>query len=348
MLDIALTASGYTEAVETTAAGDRIAWGLACGIEAGGVVNFESALVRVDNLGNVTVMSGMTTQGQGQLTTYAQVCAEILGVEFERVRVQMGDTALVPFGRGAFASRGAIFGANAVRGAAELLRSKILAHAGTLLQCDPASLTLERGICKRANGESTGLDIAKIAQATTPGGPLFAGEAALEAPFVYKADDPITYGMSVHACKVKLDPRTGFFSLFDYVVAHDAGRMLNPIIVEGQIVGGAADGIGGALFSEMIYDAEGQLLTGSLADYLVVTAPEVPRIRLVHMETRPSTNPLGVRGIGEGGVIPVGAAIANALARAIDPKDTGHELPLLTLPLKPERVFASCQMARRA
>jgi carbon-monoxide dehydrogenase large subunit len=346
MLDISVAASEYTEAVEITDEGNRIAWGLACGVEVSGVVNFETANVRVDILGNVTVMSGMTTQGQGQLTTYAQVCAEVLGVDFDRVRVQMGDTALVPFGRGAFASRGAIFGANAVLGAAEVLRAKILAHAGTLLQCDPASLTVEHGIVKYANGEATNLDVAKIAQAAGPGGPLFAGEAALEAQFVYKADNPITYGINVHACKVRLDPRTGFFRLLDYVVAHDAGRALNPIIVQGQIVGGVADGIGGALFSEMIYDPEGQLLTGSLADYLVVTAPEVPRIRLVHMETRPTTNPLGVRGIGEGGVIPAGAAIANALARAIDPKNSGHEAPLLTLPLKPERVFAACQIAR--
>jgi 2-furoyl-CoA dehydrogenase large subunit len=129
------------------------------------------------------------------------------------------------------------------------------------------------------------------------------------------------------------------------LVVHDAGRSLNPIIVEGQIVGGVAEGIGGALFSELQYDSEGQLLTGSLADYLVGTAPDIPRIRLRHMETRPTTNPLGVRGIGEGGVIPAGAAIANALARAIGAKRVGHETPLFTLPLKPERVLAACRAA---
>jgi CO/xanthine dehydrogenase Mo-binding subunit len=328
--------------------GHRIAWGLACGIEGSGFVNFETAHVRVDASGNVTVLSGMTTQGQGQPTTYAQVCAETLGVDFERVRVQMGDTALVPFGRGAFASRGAIFGANAVRGAAERLRAQILSHAGTLLQCDPSSLSITRGLIKRTNGDVTGLDLAKVALAIGPGGPLFAGDAALEAQYVYKADNPITYGINVHACRLKLNPKTGLFSILDYVVAHDAGRALNPVIVEGQIVGGVADGIGGALFSEMTYDAEGQLLTGSLADYLVATAPDIPRIRLVHMDTRPTTNPLGVRGIGEGGVIPASAAIANALARAIDPTHTGHETPLFTLPFKPERVFTACQAARRA
>ena len=302
----------------------------------------------MDFLGNVTVNSGMTTQGQGQLTTYAQVCAETLGVDFERVRVRLGDTQLVPFGRGAFASRGAIFGANAVLGAAELLRSRILTHAGTLLQCDASTLMIGRGFIRRNNGEATNLGLAEIACAVAPGGPLFSGDPALEAQFVFKTDQPITYGVSVHACRIKLNPRTGFFRLLDYVVGHDAGRSLNSIIVEGQIVGGAADGIGGALFSELVYDHDAQLLTGSLADYLVATAPEIPRIRLVHMETRPGTNPLGVRGIGEGGVIPAAATIANALARAIDPEKSGHERSLFTLPLGPERVFAACQAAPRS
>ena len=167
--------------------------------------------------------------------------------------------------------------------------------------------------------------MAAIARAAAPGGALFAGEPALEAQFVYRADELVTYGLTVHAARVRLDPRTGSFRLVDYVVGHDAGRMLNPVIVEGQIVGGVADGIGGALLSELIYDDEGQLLTGSLADYLVATAPDIPRIRLVHLETRPQSNPLGVRGVGEGGVIAAAAAITNALARAIDPVATGFE-----------------------
>jgi CO/xanthine dehydrogenase Mo-binding subunit len=116
----------------------------------------------------------------------------------------------------------------------------------------------------------------------------------------------------VHVVRVRLYPRTGFFKLLDYVVGHDAGSALNPMIVAGQIVGGAIDGIGGALYSEIAYDENGQLLTGSLADYLVATAPDLPRVRIAHLETRPSTNPLGVRGIGEGGVIPAAAAIANS------------------------------------
>ena len=348
MLDATVAESGFVEDVGTEPDGSRKAWGLACGIEASGFVNFETAHILVDILGNVTVNSGMTTQGQGQLTTYAQVCAETLGVDFERVRVRLGDTQLVPFGRGAFASRGAIFGANAVLGAAELLQlqdSHARGYPAAMRRVHPDD---RARIHRRDNGEPANLGLAEIARAVAPGGPLFSGDPALEAQFVFQTDQPITYGVSVHACRIKLNPRTGFFRLLDYVVGHDAGRSLNSIIVEGQIVGGAADGIGGALFSELVYDHDAQLLTGSLADYLVATAPEIPRIRLVHMETRPGTNPLGVRGIGEGGVIPAAATIANALARAIDAEKSGHETSLFTLPLGPERVFAACQAALRS
>ncbi len=345
MLEKTIEVSGFTERVEVEPDGSRVGWGLACGIEAGGFVNFETAHVRVDPRGTVSVFSGMSTQGQGQLTTYAQVCAEALGVDVAAVNVQMGDTQIVPFGRGAFASRGAIFGANAVHGAALELRGKILAHAGTLLQADPSELKVVRGRIVLSDGRPTELTLAEIAQAAGPGGSLFSGEAALEARYVYRNEQPITYGLSVHAAKVRLDPRTGFFKLLDYVVSHDAGRSLNAMIVEGQVVGGVVDGIGGAMFSEIVYDESGQLLTGSLADYLVATAPEIPIIRLVHMETRPTTNPLGVRGIGEGGTIPVAATLANAIARTIDPEKTGHEPALFALPLKPQRVFAACQAA---
>lgn len=347
LLDLAAAESGYSENVEVRADGVRVAWGLACGIEGGGFVNFETAQIRIDALGNVSVQSGMTSQGQGQTTTYAQVCAETLGVDFDRVSVRMGDTQLVPFGRGAFASRGAILGGNAVRGAAQALRASVLDAAAELLKCDASGLHIAGGLIRRASGEATGLSIGEVARAVGPGGPLYAGQPALETQHVYSAEQPATYGLSVHVAKVELDPRTGFFRLLDYLVGHDAGRALNPMIVEGQIVGGAAEGIGGAMFSEIVYDDEAQLLTGTLADYLVATAPEMPRIRLAHMETRPTTNPLGVRGIGEGGVIPAAAAIANALARAIDPRRAGHEGPLFSLPLKPERVFSACRMAQR-
>lgn len=346
-LQTALTVSGFTEKVETTPGGERIAYGIGCGIETGGLVNFESARIRVDPDGSVVVASGMSSQGQGQLTTYAQVCAETLGVPLANVSVRLGDTGLVNFGRGAFAARGAVMGASAVFGAAQRLREKVLRFAAVLLQCKASELDLIEGLVVHRSGRNTDLTIGHVARALLPGGPLFEGESALETSYVYEAKQPLTSGFSAHVAKVRLDPSTGFFRVEEYYVTHDAGRALNQTIVDGQVVGAVADGIGGAMLSELIYDAEAQPLTGSLADYLVATACEIPRIKVVHVNAPSSTNPLGVRGVGEGGIIPVAAALTNALARAIDPVRTGHENALFSLPLKPERVFAACQFAAR-
>jgi carbon-monoxide dehydrogenase large subunit len=344
-LATALEAAGYTDEVEIAASGDRIAYGIGCGVETGGLVNFESARIRVDPDGTVEVASGISSQGQGQFTTYAQVCAEALGVPFDSVSVRLGDTGLVPFGRGAFAARGAVMGANAVLGAAQRLRERLLAHAAVLLQCRAAELDIAQGRLTFRDGRATDLSVGAIARAVAPGGALFEGDAALEASYVYEARQVLTSGFSVHIAKIRLDPHTGCFRVLDYLVTHDAGRALNRMIVDGQVVGGVADGIGGAMFSEMIYDADGQPVTGSLADYLVSTAPEIPRIRVLHVDSPSSTNPLGVRGVGEGGIIPVAAALTNAVARAIDPVRTGHEQALFSLPLRPERVLAACRRA---
>jgi carbon-monoxide dehydrogenase large subunit len=344
-LTTALEAAGYSERVETTVDGGRIAYGIGCGVETGGLVNFESARVRIDPDGTVAVASGISSQGQGQLTTYAQVCADALGVPFASVSVRLGDTELVPFGRGAFAARGAVMGANAVLGAAQRVRAKLLAYAAVLLQCSATELDIADGQLKFRDGRDTDLTVGAIAGAAAPGGALFEGDPALEASYVYEARQPLTSGFSVHVAKVQVDPDTGCFHVLDYVVTHDAGRALNRMIVDGQVVGAVADGIGGAMFSEVIYGADGQPLTASLADYLVATAPEIPRIRVLHVDSPSTTNPLGVRAVGEGGIIPVAAALANAVARAIDPTRTGHEQALFSLPLRPERVLAACRRA---
>jgi aerobic carbon-monoxide dehydrogenase large subunit len=344
-LATAIETSGYSEQVEVAANGDRIACGIGCGVETGGLVNLESAQVRINPDGTVAIKSGMSSQGQGQFTTYAQVCAETLGIALENVSVRLGDTGLMPFGRGAFAARGAVIGANAVFSATQSLRAKVLERAATLLQCRAGELDIENGAIRRRDGSATDLTIAQIAQAVQPGGALFDGDAALEVSTIYEAKQVLTSGFSVHIAKVRLDPHTGLFRIDDYLVIHDAGRALNRMIVDGQIIGGVADGVGGAMLSEMVYDEDGQPLTGSLADYLVATATEIPRIRVAHLDSRSSTNALGVRPVGEGGIIPVAAALTNALARAIDPSRIGHELPLFTLPLKPERIYAACQLA---
>ena len=337
--------SGYSQAVESIGKGEVAAWGLACGLEITGFINFESAKVRIEPTGAVTVWSGITSQGQSQFTTYAQVCAEVLGTKVDDVTVHLGDTDALPFGQGGFASRGAVMGANAVAGAAQRLRAKALTCASKLLSVNSEALTLQHGKVFRIDGSPTDLTLAKLAQAVRPGGELFTGEAALEEQYVYDNKNKLTFVMSVHAARVAVNLQTGFVRVLDYFVTHDIGRALNEVVVEGQLVGGVAEGISCALYSEIVHDEDGQLQTGTLADYLVVTAPEIPRIRLAHMESIPTTNPLGVRGVGEGGVIAVPPAIVNAISHAISPGKIGHEEPLFSLPVRPPRVLEAIKRA---
>jgi carbon-monoxide dehydrogenase large subunit len=345
MLQRAAAVTGYSENATTNDRGERIAWGLACGVEAAGFVNYESAKVSIDPTGFITVYSGISSQGQGQWTTYAQVCAETLGVDLENVRVRLGDTGLLPFGRGGFAARGAVLGANAVAGASEKLRHQVLNIAATLLQAEPQTLSISRGIIRRDDTD-TDLSVGQIAEAIAPGGQLHSGSMALEADHIFDSKDVLTLGMSVHAAEVAVDPHSGFFRIIDYLIVHDAGRMLNQMIVEGQVAGGAVEGIGSAVLSEIAYDSDARLLNGTLADYLVMRAPEAPRVRIEHVKTRAATNPLGVRGVGEGGLIAVPPAIANAIARAIDPEAVGHEVFLSKLPITPELVLQAIETAR--
>jgi carbon-monoxide dehydrogenase large subunit len=340
MLQKAVADSGYHERVERDRDGRRVAWGLAVGLESTGFLNYESARVQVDGRGNVLVSSGLTSHGQGQATTLSRVCAKALGVDEDRISIRLGDTQLLPFGRGTFASRGAVVGANAVHGAATRLRVRALACAGHLLQADPVTLTIAGGRIERSNGGTTSLGLAEVARALQPYGQLYGSSPPLDETFIFDTGNRLTFALSVHAAKVALNPRTGEYQIVDYLVVHDTGVMLDETIVAGQIIGAVADGVGGAMLSELLYDDQAQLLTGSLADYLVVTAAEAPRVRLAHVATLPTTNPLGVRGVGEGGIIAVAPAIINALSRSILPAGMGFEQELFHLPLKPERLLA--------
>jgi carbon-monoxide dehydrogenase large subunit len=340
MVQRAVLTSGYHEKVERGAHGERIAWGLACGLEGTGLINFESARVQVDSSGVIHVHCGLTSQGQGQATALRDICAQTIGVSHRDVKVRLGDTELLSFGRGTFASRGAVMGGNAVVGAAFNVRKRALSGAGQLLQCEPETLDIRDGLIVHVDGAPTTLSLRDIAQAYQPNGPLFSGEAnALEDTYVFDNKNTVTMALSVHAARVAVDERTGGCKVVDYVVVHDAGRMLVPKVVQGQIVGGAAEGIGCTLFSEFVHDEQGQLLTGSLADYLLISAPETPPIRIDHVETRASTNPLGVRGVGEGGTIAAPPAIVNAVRRAIAPTNVERQEQLFRLPLRPDSVL---------
>lgn len=340
MIERAVLTSGYHEKIERGPHGERIAWGMACGLEGTGLINYETARVRVDGSGVVHVDCGLTSQGQGQATALRDVCAETLGVNPGDVAVRLGDTDRLRFGRGTFASRGAVMGGNAVLGAAANVRRKILAGAGLLLQCAPEVLNMRNGLIVRSDGTPTPLSLRDIAQAYQPNGPLFSGDlAAVEDTYVFDNKNAITMALSVHAARVAVDERTGACRIIDYLIVHDAGRMLVPKIVDGQIVGGAAEGIGCTLFSEFVHDEQGQLLTGSLADYLLISAPETPAIRVDHVETLATTNPLGVRGVGEGGTIAAPPAIVNAVRRAIAPMKVDLQEQLFRLPLRPDNVL---------
>ncbi|MCY4549163.1 MAG: xanthine dehydrogenase family protein molybdopterin-binding subunit [Defluviicoccus sp.] len=330
LLDRVLAESGYREAVETRPDGVRTAWGLAGGVDVSGVVNFESASIRIDPSGDVRVASGMSSQGQGQATTFAQIAAGALGADIERVSVALGDTALLPFGRGAFASRGAIMGGSAVFEAAKALRARTLAVAARLLQDDPAGLDIAAGRILRRDGADSGLGIGDAARAVGPGGALFDGAAGLETETVWRAGEPATLAFSVHAARVAIDPETGSVAILDYMVGHDIGRALNPVIVRGQVAGGAVEGIANALLTEMRFAPDGQPLTLTLADYLAPVADGAPVPRLVERDTPSPTNPLGIRGVGESATIAPPAAIWNAVARAM-----GWAAEPATIPLSP-------------
>ena len=338
LLDRVTAESGYSEAVETRPDGVRVAWGLAGGVDVSGVVNFESARVRIDPSGDVLVHSGMSSQGQGQATTFAQIAAEALGAETDRVSVAMGDTALLSFGRGAFASRGAIMGGSAVLEAARALRFRTLEIAAQLLQDEAGALDIVGGRILRRNGGDTGLTLGDAARAVAPGGPLFDGGAGLEAETVWRADRPATLAYSVHAARVAVDPETGAVEVVDYAVGHDIGRALNPAIVDGQVAGGAAEGIANALLTEMVFAPDGQPLTLTLADYLAGTADGTPAPRLVERDTPSPTNPLGIRGVGESAAIAPPAAIWNAVARAMGWDAAPARIPISPAALAVTRV----------
>jgi CO/xanthine dehydrogenase Mo-binding subunit len=310
------------------ACGRRRGVGAVLALEVASTGTAESARVEIEPTGAVTVASGAVNLGQGLATALAQVCADHLGVDPGRVRVALGDTALAPAGGGSFASRSAVAAGNAVALAAHRVREKLLAAAAHFLEAAPGDLEIAgetvavRGLAERA------IPIAAVAEAVAypnfgarwrwPQDRAFpwGDEPGLQAAAAFRPD--FTFGYGAHAAVVEVDPETGAVAVTDYAVVHDSGRVLNPAIVAGQVAGAVAQGLGGALWEEVVHDAQGQPLTASLMDYALPRAAEVPALRLDHLET-PAPNPLGVKGAGEGGIIPVAAAIAAAVDDALAP-----------------------------
>ncbi|HEX7784618.1 MAG TPA: molybdopterin cofactor-binding domain-containing protein, partial [Methylomirabilota bacterium] len=302
----------------------------------------EGATVRVDPSGAVTVLAGVTSQGQGTETTVAQIVASALGVPFDAVSVVLGDTDATPFGLGAFASRQAVIGGGAAMRAAAAVRDKTLRIAAHLLEAAPADLEALDGrvTVRGAPGRAVTIaEVARVAHLETHRLPPDT-EPGLEATRFY---DPIrgTFAAGAQAAVVEVDGETGALTIHRYVCVEDTGRVVNPLIVEGQVQGAIAQGIGGALHEHLLYDEAGQLLTGTFMEYALPVAASIPAVVLRHVE-EPADNLLRVRGVGEGGTLGPAAAIAGAVADALAPLGLEpNELPLL-----PARLWAGICRSR--
>src|SRR5437879_6332228 len=342
----AVGADGFeAERERARAAGRAIGMGFALFVEDTGLGPYEGIRVRVDPLGRVFVFSGTSSQGQAHETTLAQIVADGLSVPLDQVVVVPGDTTGLPYGVGTFASRVAVLGGASAAHAADEVRKKALAVAGDHLEAAPADLVLEDGRISVRGSPGRGLslgDVAAIAAAPRPGYALPGGmDPGLEATgYVHVTQS--TYSNGAHASVVEVDGETGAVRLLKYVAVDDCGTMINPMVVEGQIHGGVAHGIGNALTEEIVYDDAGQLVSGTLMDYALPRAIDVPRLEVHHVVTPSPLNPLGVKGAGEGGTLPAPAAIANAVADALRPLGVA----ITEMPLTRERLWRRVRAAQ--
>ncbi len=343
-LQKALGAVGGVEAFrrrqsEARKAGRHLGLGIGCYIEGTGVGPFESAFVRIDPSGKVYVSSGACPQGQGMETIFAQVAADLWKVPPEDVVIALADTAAIAIGFGTMASRSTVTLSAAMHHASERLREKVFAIAGNLLECAPADLELRNGGVGVVGVPGTTVSLARIAQAARPGWDNERPpgvDAGLEEIY-YWQPQTVTWSYAAHVAIVDVDIETGRVGIEDYAVAHDCGVVVNPMLVEGQIMGGAAQGLGGILLEGIAYDANGQLLSGSLMDYALPTASDIPAMRILHQHSPSPLNPLGVKGVGEGGAVAPPAAIANAVCDALAP----FGVEVNATPIKPERLTSA-------
>jgi carbon-monoxide dehydrogenase large subunit len=328
---------GIASYAELTGIGSRIAVAPGMPINTGS----ETAKITIDSTGAITAAFGVASHGQGLETTLAQVVADDLGARFEDVRVIQGDSDEVPMSTGTYASRSAVLGGGAAKHASNILQEKIKRVASHLLEAnaDDIEVTEGRAVVLGTDRAVTFKQIAKAVYSDMRTLPVEAREE-LSATYTY---DPIngTTAAATHIAAVEIDPATCFVRILKFVVAEDCGRIINPMIVDGQVHGGVAQGIGAALFEELIYDEDGQLLTATLVDYMIPSAPEVPLMDVVHVESE-SAVAGGFRGMGEGGTIGAPAAIANAIADALSPLGIGVSI----LPMTPERIFRLMEQAQ--
>ncbi len=341
----ALDRIGYDEFLRTEqplarAAGRRLGVGVVAYVEGTGIGPFEGARVQVQTGGKVTVATGVGTQGQGHFTVLAQVAAEQLGVAVSDVDVVTGDTDQFHWGTGTFASRGAVVAGNAVHEAARLVRMKAIRHAAEALAASEDEIELIGGVA-RVHGDATrSITLGELARRANPmrGAVKPGAEPGLEATSYFGPQRGAT-ASGAHAMILEVDPETFHVQVHKYVVVHDCGRVLNPLLVDGQVHGGVAQGLGNAFFERLVFDENGQLQTASFMDFLLPTALDVPRIEVGHEETFAPQNALGSKGAGEAGAIPVGALFAQALEDALGIPG----LEITEIPLDPSRLWTLVQ-----
>lgn len=308
------------------------------------VPGHEQAGARITPDGGLELRVGVHSHGQGLETTLSQVAHEILGIPHDKIKVVHGDTQFTPYSTGTWGSRCMVMAGGAVANACEELARRMAKIGAKLLQCDPENVRVENGVIASPNARLKIGDVARTWYLQPQDLPADVDPSGLEVTAGYKPDrDSGTFSYGTHAALVAVDPDTGEIEILDYVIVEDGGVLVNPMIVDGQIYGGAAQGIGTALYEEMPFDEQAQPLASTLSDYLLPGPTEVPDIRIEHMETPSPYTRFGVKGIGEGGAIAPPAAIANAVNDAL--REIGAELTIS--PVTPRRVVEAIEAARK-
>jgi carbon-monoxide dehydrogenase large subunit len=310
--------------------GRLVGVGLACCVESSGFGRNEPARIRLEPDGAVHLYVGSTPQGQAHQTAAAQVLADRLGWPIEHVRVTAADTRFVTRAEMTAGSRTAIQVGNATSKAAVTLRRRLLERAAEVLEADPADLLMEDGV----------VSVRGVPGRSVPAVELVPAEG-LEVSETFSPARPLTFSSGCHAAVVEVDPTTGSVDLKRYVIAHDTGRAINELVVEGQIQGGFAHGLGYALFEEAIYREDGSFVSASFLDYSIPGAPEVAVPSVIHIETPTDTNPEGFKGAGESGTIPAPAAITNAIEDAL--RQVRPDVLVGDIPVTPNRIFELLQ-----
>ncbi len=350
ILEKALELIGYEKFIAEVqpaarAAGRQLGIGVVCYVEGTGIGPYEGARVQVQASGKVSVATGIGTQGQGHFTSLAQLAADQVGVDVRDVEVVTGDTDQFYWGAGTFASRGAVVAGNAVNEAAKDVRRKILKLAGEIFECAEDDLEIAEGAVHVRGVPANSISLGTLAQRANPlrGAVKPGTEPGLESTNYFGPERGAT-ASGAHAMILEVDPETMLVEVQKYVVVHDCGEVINPLILDAQVVGGVAQGIGNAFYEQLIYDENGQLVNGSFIDYLLPTALDVPSVTVAHQVTPSPLNPLGVKGAGEAGAIPVGALFAQAVENAL----AGSGLEVLEIPLSPNRLWELVEAAKRS